>query len=467
MTDLLTRTQKLLTRFGGPVALLALVFLCSITILVPISYNLMREISAKNPDALLLDAILKEPTAQSESIFAGETLPGELPPPEPWDGSQRVTILLLGLDFRDWEVNAPSSRSDTMILLTVDPGTKTGGILSVPRDLWAVIPGFDAAKINTAYYLGDAYKVPGGGPGLAIKTVESVVGVPIDYYAQIDFDAFINFIDLLHGIKVVVPERIKVDPLGYEAWDTYLEPGPNLMPGDITLAYARARNTRGHDFDRAARQQQVILGIKNRILQLDLLPSLIANAPEIYAELASGIHTNLPLETAIKLAVLGTQIDNEDIKTGIIGQDYVINARSPDNLAILIPRPDKIRILRDEIFASTSSISPLTIGTDLERMQLEFASISLQNGSSEPNLGTRTAEYLRNNGANIVAISAANNSTQVTSIIDHTGNPFTMTYLTNLMRVDTLRITQNLDLNSSVDVEVILGNDWRLTNPLP
>lgn len=83
----------------------------------------------------------------------------------PWDGAGRVTLLLLGVDYRDWEAQTEASRSDTMILLTLDPQTKTAGILSIPRDLWVSIPGFQHGKINTAYYLGDAYQLPGGGPG--------------------------------------------------------------------------------------------------------------------------------------------------------------------------------------------------------------------------------------------------------------------------------------------------------------
>jgi len=68
--------------------------------------------------------------------------------------------------------------------------------------MWVAIPGFQHGKINTAYYLGDAYKLPGGGPGLAVDTVEQFLGVPINFYAQIDFQAFIRFIDEIGGVKI-------------------------------------------------------------------------------------------------------------------------------------------------------------------------------------------------------------------------------------------------------------------------
>ncbi len=128
----------------------------------------------------------------------------------PWDGGGRVTILLVGLDFRDWSDQKDYARSDTMILLTMDPTTRTAGILSIPRDMWVAIPGFQHGKINTAYYLGEAYKLPGGGPGLATKTVEQFLGVPINYFAQIDFGAFVRFIDEIGGVTVDVPNQITI-----------------------------------------------------------------------------------------------------------------------------------------------------------------------------------------------------------------------------------------------------------------
>ena len=107
----------------------------------------------------------------------GEVPVGEagFPMPEPWDGISRVNLLFMGLDFRDWEAGE-IPRTDTMILFTLDPLNRTAGIVSIPRDLWVNVPGFDYYKINTAYYLGEAYKMPGGGPETARKTVEELLG---------------------------------------------------------------------------------------------------------------------------------------------------------------------------------------------------------------------------------------------------------------------------------------------------
>jgi LCP family protein required for cell wall assembly len=392
--------------------------------------------------------------------------PGGFTLPEPWSGADRVTVLVMGLDYRDWSTGDGPSRTDTMILFTVDPVTKTAGILSIPRDLWAVIPGFSPQKINAAHYFGELYKLPGGGPELAMQTVEQTIGVPIDYYARIDFNAFINFIDLIGGVKINVPTAITVDPLGADTQPKNLKPGVQVLPGSVALAYARERHVEGGDFSRSERQQQIVLGIRERILDFNLLPGLIANAPQIYSELSAGITTNLSLEDAIQLAVLASQIEDTNIKRGVINEKYVIFGRSPDDLSILIPIPDKIRELRDEIFTGNSSLGPLTPGSPEERLAAEAARISIQNGTADGGLGARTQTFLASIGANIVGVQNSSAQSQ-TVLVDHTGNPYTLAYLVQLMGVQSANIIHEFDPNSSVDVEIRLGADWLSSNNLP
>jgi len=399
-----------------------------------------------------------------DQIFDGDPLATLVP----WEGADRVTLLLLGLDFRDWSTNERASRSDTMILVTLDPQTKSAGILSIPRDLWVSIPGFKHGKINTAYYLGDAYQLPGGGPALAVKTVEQFLGVPINYYAQIDFQAFVRFIDEIGGVEVDVPEPLSIDLLG-TGFKTKkkLEPGRQVLPGEWALAYARARYTEGGDFDRAKRQQQVIMGIRDRILTFDMLPSLVVKAPTLFKELSSGVRTNLSLDDAIKLAVLSQSVNEGEIKRGIINKDNVFFGSSPDGLSILIPIPDDIHNLRDEIFATTGILSPQTPGNVHDQMKAEAAKVSLYNGSGVAGLAVRGAEFLRSQGVNIVQAGDASESYSLTTIIDHTGNPFVIKFLVDLLKIPTGKIQIQFEPNSSADVEIYLGADVIQKNLIP
>jgi len=125
------------------------------------------------------------------------TIPASDLPPA-WDGASRITILIIGLDFRDYMANQGAPRSDTMILLTVDPLTKTAGMLSIPRDMWVNIPGFGYSRINTAYSSGEGNKLPGGGPELARKTVEQFIGVTIQFAMQGDADSQVSWLDRIY-----------------------------------------------------------------------------------------------------------------------------------------------------------------------------------------------------------------------------------------------------------------------------
>lgn len=409
------------------------------------------------------------PLAPGElSLSAGNpNAPSDLPELTPWDGVGRVTMLLIGLDYRDWSAGSDYSRSDTMILLTLDPLTKTAGILSIPRDMWVAIPGFQHGKINTAYYLGEAYKLPGGGPGLAVKTVEEFLGVPINYYAQVDFGAFVRFIDELGGVKINVPEKIIVDLLGKgSATKKTLQPGVQVLPGEWALAYARNRYTSGGDFDRATRQQQVILAIRDRILSLDMLPTLIQRAPALYNELASGVHTNLSLDQIIKLALLAVDVPDGSIQQGVLNEKYVLFGTSPDGLSIVIPLPDKIFTLVDQLFATSGSLSPQTPGDSLARMQAEAASVILSNGSSRNGLAESTADMLRQQGMNISQIGQADQLYARTTLVDHAGSPATLRYLAEALGLgEEPRVILDYNPSAAGGVEVYLGEDWAQRAP--
>ena len=123
-----------------------------------------------------------------------------------WSKNEPVNILLLGLDFRPEEQD---SRADTMIVVHIDPAEKTATMLSIPRDLWVPIPGHGEARINAAFQLGEDDKTtPGGGPGLAMATVEDNFNIPIHYFAQVDFTGFERIVDAMGGINIDVPRPL-------------------------------------------------------------------------------------------------------------------------------------------------------------------------------------------------------------------------------------------------------------------
>lgn len=418
------------------------------------------------------------PNALGTPVAEGDLLTSPLqevgPEPRPWDGASRVTVLVMGLDYGDWsgERTCPC-RTDTMILLTIDPLNRSAGILNIPRDLWVSIPGFDQyTKINTAYFLGQAYNLPDGGPGLAVETVEQFLGVPITFYAQIDFYAFENFIDQIGGIELDIVSEITVDPIG-KGNTVILKPGKQDLTGPVALAYARQRYTEGGDFDRATRQQEVIMAILERVTEPQRFPGLLTKSPVLYDQLSQGIHTNMTLEQAIQLAWLVQQLPRENIKRGVISPPYQVEmstAIGDDGVKqdILIPVTDKIRELRDSIFTDSGPASPVNAEGDPKgAMQAEAARVVVKNGSNTNGLAARTQEYLITQGVSVVEATNADGTYAATNIIDYTGKPYTLRYLVELMGILPANIYSSYDPNSSVDVAIILGTEWAGNNPMP
>jgi LCP family protein required for cell wall assembly len=435
-------------------------------------------------------------SALAPSAAAVTVMPGETPSvktvtpvvnapqvqlPPAWDGASRVTIMIVGLDYGDWSADREGpSRSDTMILLTIDPASKTAGMLSIPRDMWVDIPGFGYSKINNAYAFGEMYKLPGGGKGLAMKTVEEFLGIPIQYFAQVDFTAFARMIDDIGGVCLDVPVEIKVGVLD-ENGTTTVGTGHQCLSGKVALGYARARDAeqgvQGGDVERASNQQRVILAIRDKVLSN--LPALVTQAVPIYNELASGVHTDLSMDDILRLAILAKDIPLNSIQPGVINYTMMQDATYDLNgqtLAVLRPYPDKIRELVDQIFGG-GSMNPTASGDPAQLMQQEAAKVLVINGSGVDGIGQKTFDYLKSQGMNVVGPGNMADYPDKyyypplpgrTLLIVHAGKPYAMKYLMDLMKFDNgNQVVVDFDPAAPADITLAVGADWASSNPMP
>ncbi|MBN1992852.1 MAG: LCP family protein [Anaerolineae bacterium] len=420
----------------------------------------------------------------------GQTGVTGVPLPD-YERKERVNILLLGIDRRPDEVYA---RTDTMILVTVDPNSKTAGMLSVPRDLYVSIPGFDEDRINKAHFLGDQHGYPGGGPALAMKTIQYNLGVPVHFYVKVDFEGFRNIVDTLGGIDIDVPETIN-DPkypdnnYGYDPF--YIEAGRHTLNGYDALRYARTRATVGVDFDRAKRQQQVLLAIRDKALQLDMIPKI----PELWSTMAGTVETNLQLVDIVELAQLADEIDTNNIQTAVIDVNMTIDYIVPDTRAqVLLPLREKIRAVVDEMFAESEPAPPAegpaqqaeveaaqTAQTQAraeeieqqaqlqqeikEFLRQEDARLVVQNGTNVPNLASQTALYLKQQGFNIIQFGPADTRTysHTVIVVYNESKTYTLQVLTALFAVTEENIRRSPNLKSDLDFRVIIGSDFELS----
>jgi polyisoprenyl-teichoic acid--peptidoglycan teichoic acid transferase len=387
-----------------------------------------------------------------------------------WDGGSRINILFVGLRGADHAEGGCPYCTDTLILLTVDPVTKTAGMLSIPRDMWVNIPGFGYSRINTAWTLGRGSRLPGGGPSLAMKTVSHFIGVPVDYYVQVDFDTFVDIIDLIGGVDVYNDETLLLDPMahGRELKKVKLTCcGMRHLNGAVALAYARCRHLEqgclDGDIGRARRQQKVIFAIRDKVLSPENFPDLLAQAPELYGSFSSGIRTNMPLDDAIKLAVMIREIPREKIKNAVIDHSMITLDSvilGGQKASIIRPIPDEIRVLRDQIFTPGGPLSPLAEGDPLSLMLIDKPRVRVLNGTTTPGLDRQTGEYLIRQGILVTEFGETKPPSR-TTIVLYSPKLYALQFFIDLFGVTrSSQILIDPDPTQTVDVEIRLGADW-------
>ncbi|MCY8672252.1 LCP family protein [Bacillus haynesii] len=185
-----------------------------------------------------------------------------------------VNILVLGIDSRGED----HSRSDSMMVIHYNKKQKQPKLISIMRDSYVDIPGYDKQKVNAAY----AY----GGPELVRKTLKDSFDLDINYYAVIDFKGFAKIVDAVapDGIEVDVPKK-----MSYGIGMT-LQPGKQVLHGDRLLGYVRFRHDRESDFGRVRRQQEVFSKLQKEAVSM----GNIAQLPKLWGLVDPYIETNIP-----------------------------------------------------------------------------------------------------------------------------------------------------------------------------
>jgi hypothetical protein len=290
---------------------------------------------------------------------------------------------------------------------------------------------------------------------------------------QVDFGTFVSFINLIGGINVYVEERMVLDPEGEGVDHFVLKPGDyRHLTGKRALAYARCRHESqgcsGGDVGRAKRQQQVILAIRDKVLQPETFTSLLSQAPQLYAEFSSGVRTNLPLEDMLQMAVLAKDIHVEDIQQSVIDTTMAIPTDTTINgvpANVLRPVPDLIRILRDEIFVPGGPLSPMAQGDAVTLMQSEDVKVRLVNNTYDATLELRTANFLNTQGMQVTEFGPPNGYASRTKVILYTSKLYALRYLKDLFGLEGTQIVIQPDPSSKVDLEIRLGEDWLGRHP--
>jgi LCP family protein required for cell wall assembly len=366
-----------------------------------------------------------------------------------WGGRERINILLLGIDTRPDEVFWEPGRTDFIAVATIDPVTRSAGLISFPRDLWLPIPVSTGVRfnerINAAYRIGELERAPGGGPAVARRTIEYNFGIRTHFYVIVDFESFVRLIDRLGGVTVDVERPLKdnlypTETYGYKR--IYYPPGLQRLDGRAALEYVRSRH-QDSDFERNRRQQKILVAARQKALDLNLLPTL----PRLLLELRQEIRTDMSPAQMVALARLAVGIDLQDVTIRSIGLEGII--RVPGELYFLPNRPVVSAIIA-EVFTDP-------------RVRREAAQIVIVADASTRANARRLASTLAQRGmVTRVEERPSDEPRLETVVIDYTGKPATLRYLAEQLKLDAAHAISDLSGLGAGDMEILVGADLRI-----
>lgn len=323
----------------------------------------------------------------------------ELPP---WTDKDRLNVLLLGIDHRNDEP-IDGSRSDTVMVVSIDPTTKSAVMISLPRDLWIQIPGYGPQRINVAHAL--------GGPDLAMRTVGANFGLRINNYARIDFRGFEQIVDTLGGVLIDVERPIKDDEYPTEDYGVmriYIPPGPQWMDGRTALQYARSRHSE-NDFARARRQQRLLLAMRDRAIQA----RMILKAGELIPLGLRTVNTNFGPLDLFRLARLASELERDRVASVVIDTNYATAVTTTDGAEVLVPnRAAAERAIRQAFEQAATAVVPTSTPASSAQPTVTPAPLRVEvlNGTGRLGLAASTADWLRQRGVEVTRVDSADRS---------------------------------------------------------
>lgn len=400
------------------------------------------------PTITLTPSPLHLPTP-AEIISGTTVVSSTLPQPEqlPMVNQPRgtINILLLGMDRSG---GTEAARTDVMMIASIFPDVPSVSLISIPRDYYAWIPTWGLDKINTAFLRGVKTHYPGGGPGIVKATIEYNFGIPIHYYAMVDFGSYRQIVDAVGGVDVVVECSFNDTYPDAESatgqTDIDLYPGVHHLDGKHALWYVRSRwNT--SDFDRHRRQQQVLRAVMQQALTQNLIPRI----PELWNVYKDAVETDLKLTELIYLGSVGARLDMRDIKSRFIrGADLLTSWTAPNGGAVLVPNYENM-----PNFIAEAAQPPVT-----SRAAQRAFRVIVANGTGNAGWGHVAAYRLGLEGFEVVAVEDAPGTVRTTIISYMTtskGSP--LSKLLQLYHLQADDVTAEPMEESPVDFRVTLG----------
>ncbi|MCB8946213.1 MAG: LCP family protein [Ardenticatenaceae bacterium] len=371
-----------------------------------------------------------------------------------------TNVLLLGSDTT---LDTGDTRTDTMIIVSISHGRKTASMISIPRDVYVYIPGWTMNRINTALARGSATGYPGGGIGLLEQTILYNFGIPIHYYARIDFEGFQEVVDAIGGVEIGVScqltdWRLKspdLNPQVEDNWERFtLEPGIYDMDGDLALWYARSRLTT-NDFDRGRRQQQLLRGMLDTAVDLNL----VTQVPALWDAFQSTVETDMDIGRILQLAALAPAIRENGVQNLYLAgktQSWTV----PHNGAnVQLPLWEGNGMMKE-------TFTRLFLPPALNRATQPPIFVEIVNATGNPDMAALAADNLAWHG--FVPVMGADSEAQPTTTLTRYGPNLKGAYGWLLSWIFA-RVEDDIVINGedtfAYDYQVVLGEDYNPCRP--
>jgi LCP family protein required for cell wall assembly len=326
----------------------------------------------------------------------------------------RINFLLLGIGGSGHQ---GPELTDTIIFGSLQPSTKEVGLISIPRDLNVDIPGYGYRKINNVNAYAEIAN-RGSGPEAAAETVEEILGQEVHYTLKVDFKGFEEIIDDIGGIDVYVdkaftdPTYPLDDELGSVETISF-STGWQHMDGATALKFARSRhgtNGEGSDFARAARQQKILLAVKDKALSLGVLLNP-AKLNRIIGTIQDNVDTNMNLWEFIRFAKFIPDITSDKIAMHVLdNRSGLLYETNLNGAYVLLPYEEdwsELHALADNIFSVEQNGTKPATGLAPSNQLLTNVSVEIQNGTATTGLAGETAQLLQGSGFHVTSIGNA------------------------------------------------------------
>ena len=344
------------------------------------------------------DEPIDSPTpSPSEPPVQGSELPNASVPP--WNGTERLNILLIGSDQRP---NEGTYNTDTLIVVSIDPVTRQVAMFSLPRDstdlplpsgpLANAFGGSYPNKINSLFtqVRNRPDLVPGTNATRGYNALKAVLGnlyqLDIKYFVEVNFEGFKKVVDAVGGVTINVQVPVIDDSYPADSGRQariYIPAGIQHMNGSQALVYARSRHN-SDDFDRGYRQQRVLTSLREQAN----VPNLIPRIPELLAAVKQTVRTDIPRSELAKLAGLASSVNTKDIRSYVFSYPrYGGQVLAP--IYKYLPNVSKIRVA----VANAFKVDPELEDTRAA-LGVENGSIWVLNGGGEAGRATSLAAYL-------------------------------------------------------------------------